>query len=517
MRKFYHTVRSRAELVSTLRAFAESEGMPAKHYAPADDPDERPRTVAATAADIRDLIRNERTQPDSAAVAHVLTATVFLGVGAIAAGLALVSMTFTGFLPLGYGLWRAIALLALVMGFATLAVVGTTYYVLPRLTGARLWNEKLAWAGLVLTAAATALGIVVVGAGFGDGGEPFALPWWLDLPLLAGLGIPPLIAVQTLRHRTEPRTYVTVFHVVTGLAGLPLLYLAGNVPRLNSVASLIGDQFSSSAYLVVLVLTAVGLGHYAVVKETERPLAGRQLAQIGYWSLIFGAGWFGIAQLAGGPIPAWLGTVAAVLGLGLPVGMIASAANLVSTLEGSWHRGGQVNAVAMMSVAGLGFGAVVAILASLAGFRSTGNLVALTSYWEGILYGFVLGVLPLLIGAAVVQAIPRMTGRSLVSIDLARRAVKLTLYGTGGLVLFLVVGGLTTGYAWAGGSFTGAFASIGEGWAPAVGPARAFLGLATAAGVVAALGNLALASLVTRTITQGRVTTQEILVTRDDP
>jgi cytochrome c oxidase cbb3-type subunit I len=532
LRQFYHTAPTRAEfakdagtlLAGGVAGYATGTryggcfvGELTERYAPANDPETRLRTVAQTATDIRDLIRNDRTQPDSAAVAHVLAATVFLGVGAITGGIALLSMSFTGFLPLGYGLWRAIAMQCLVMGFATLAVIGGTYYVLPRLTGVRLWNEKLAWAGLALIAGTTALGLVVVGAGLGDGGEPFALPWWLDLALLAGLGIPPLVALQTVRHRTEHRTYVTVFYVVTGLAALPLLYLAGNVPAVEPVASVIGDFFFSSAYLVILLLVAIGLVHYAVVKQTERPLAGRQLTQIGYWSLIFGAGWFGIAQLAGGPIPGWLGAVAAVLGLGFPVGMVASGASVFSTLEGSWRRTEEPDPVAMLAVAGLALGSVLAILASLAGFRSTANLVALTSFWEGILLGLTLGAIPLLIGSVLIHAIPRMTGRSLFSAELARRVVKLTLYGTGGLIVFLVGGGLITGYAWAGGAFTGAYAAIGEGWAPASGPARVFLGLAAASGIVAVFGNLALASLITRTLTRGTVTTQEILVTREEP
>jgi cytochrome c oxidase cbb3-type subunit 1 len=470
--------------------------------------------VPDTATDIRHLIRTDRAQPDSAAVAHMLTATLFLGVGAVAAGVALLSMVFTSFVPLGYGLWRAITMLALVMGFATLAVMGGSYYVLPRLTGTRLWNEPLAWAGLLLVAATSALGIVVVGAGLGDGREPFALPWWLDLPLLAGLAVPALVAVQTVRRRTEPRTYVTVYFVLTGLAAMPLLYLAGNIPRLQTVATVIGDLFFSSAYLVAVVLIAVGLALYAVVKQSERPLAGRQLAQIAYWSLVFGAGWFGIAQLVGGPIPVWLGTVAAVLGLGFPVGMTASTFSLVSTLEGGWRRENRPEPVALMSVAGVSFGTVVAILAALAGFRSTGNLVALTSFWEGVTYGLVLGAVPLITGGMLVHAIPRMIGRSIFSPAIALRFVKLTVLGTGGLVVLLVLAGLVSGYAWAGGAFTGAYSAVGEGWAPASGPAQVFLGLAVVAGLVAVAGNLTLASLVIRTFTRGSVTAQEILVAR---
>ena len=353
--------------------------------------------------------------------------------------------------------------------------------------------------GLVITAATTAAGMVVVAVGLGDGREPFGLPWWLDLPLLAGLGIPPLVALSTLRNRTESQTFVTIPFVVTGLAGLPLVYLAGNIPGLAPVASTVGDLFSGSAYVVLLLSIAIGLGHYADVKQTENLLAGRQLSHTAYSSLLFGAGWFGIAQIAGGPTPDWLGVIGAVLGLGLPVGLVAASANLLATLEGKWRDNDHVEPVAMLSVAGLFFGTVLAI-------------PAFTPYWEGVVYGFALGVLPLLSGAVLIQAIPKMTGRDIYSQQAAARTVRLIVYGTGALVVFLVAAGLVAGYSWAGGSFTGAFNAVGEGWPAATGPSRGFLGVGSFAGIVGALGALSLVSLVLRTLTEGPVTTQEVLV-----
>lgn len=471
--------------------------------------------MADTTPDIRELIRRDQARPDSAAVAHVLVATIFLGVGALIFALAMVAMTFPSFIPLGYGLLRAMSMLAIVMGFGTLSVIGGSYYVLPRLTGARLWNEQLAWAGLVVIATVTAAGIIVVGAGFGDGGEPFAMPWWLDLPLLAGLALPPLVAVQTLRHRFEHRTFVTVPFVVTGLLALPLLYLAGNIPGLAAVPSAVSSLFSAAAHLVVLVFMAVGLLHYAIVKETDRPLAGRQLAQVAYWSLLFGVGWLGVVQLAGGPIPSRLSTIAAVLGLGLPVGMAATTASVTATLSGTWDRSEDGNPVVMAAVAGSVFGLVLAVLASLASFRSTAVHVALTPYWEGIVFGLTMGVLPLLIGSALFQAIPRMSGRRLFSEAQGRRFVTLTLIGAGALTVFLVLAGIVAGYAWAGGAFTGAYVPVGEGWATAFGSARIFLGLGTAGGLVAAWAALTLVSLITSTLTRGKATTQEVLVARE--
>jgi cbb3-type cytochrome oxidase subunit 1 len=172
----------------------------------------------------------------------------------------------------------------------------------------------------------------------------------------------------------------------------------------------------------------------------------------------------------------------------------------VNTLEGSWRSDEGTDPVVMTAVAGTGLGVLVAVLAALAGFRSAATLVAFTPYWEAVNYGLVLGVIPLLIASWTYQALPRMTGRRIFSRDDVRRQVRLTLLGTGGLVLLLVLAGLATGYSWAGGAFTG----------------RIFTGLAVVPGIVAVLGNLGLVAVIFLTITQGHVGTQEVLVSAGD-
>ncbi|MGA7272036.1 MAG: cbb3-type cytochrome c oxidase subunit I [Acidimicrobiia bacterium] len=468
--------------------------------------------MAATATDIRSLMQANRTEPDSEAVAHVVTATIFLAVAAIGAAVGLISMTFPFFVPLGYGIIRAITMLAAYVGFGAVAVIGGAYFVLPRLTGAPLWNERLARLGLLLIVASVVVGMIVVGVGLGDGSEALALPWWIDLPLLVGLVIPALVAVNTVRHRSEGRSYVSVPYVVTALVALPLLYVVGNLPNLSSVAATVGDLFFSSSFLIAGVLLAsIGLVYYAVVKQTDRPLAGRQLAQVGFWSLLFGAGWMGINQITSGPVPDWLAAVSSVLGLAFPAALVATAANLVATVsrrpEGEWDP------VVTTAVSGTLLGVGVATLTAIAGFRSASTLLAYTTFWEAITYGLMLGVIPLLTASWMFHALPRMTGRKLFSTELARRHVRLTLWGAGGLILLLGLGGVVTGYSWAGGGFTGAFAAVGDGWAASTTTGKIFVGLGIIPGLVAVAGDLTLASLLFRTLTRGQVTTQEVLVT----
>ncbi|CAN5759500.1 hypothetical protein BH23ACT5_BH23ACT5_17880 [soil metagenome] len=471
--------------------------------------------MADTETDIKSLIRAEGGRPDGVAIAHVLASTLFLALGAAAAGVAILSMSFPAFIPLGYGIFRPIAMAALMIGFGVVSVVGGSYYVLPRLTGAPLWNGPLAQLGLALIAGSTIAGVVVVGLGFGDGREPFGFPWWLDLPLLAGLAIPPLVAIQTVRGRTETYTFITIPYILCALGAFPLLYVAGNLPATTSVSSVIGDLFYTSAHLVALVIAAAGLAFYAIVRQGDHPLAGRQLASVGLWSLLFGMGWFGIAQTAGGPYPTWLGAIAGVLGLALPVGAMAVAAAVISTVHGAWRRsGGGPDPVVATAVAGTGLALVVTVMAAAAGFGNSSTLLALTPYWEGVTYALLLGVLPLLIASWTFQALPRMMGRLLYSSDSARRFIKLTLFGAGGLLVTMTVAGLVMGYTWAGSSFLGAFTAVGAEWSTVAALANVFVGFAGLAGGVAAIANLSLASLLFRSITQGEATAQEILVTQ---
>ena len=470
--------------------------------------------MADTSTDIRALMRADRTEPDSEAVAHVVAATFFLALGAIGAGIGLLAMSFTSFVPLGYGIIRPLTMLAALIGFGALSVVGGAYYVLPRLTGAPLWNEKVARLGLLVTTVTTLVGMVVVGVGLGDGGEPFSLPWWLDVPMLIGLSLPPVVAIMTVRNRVEGHSYVTIPYVVTGLAAMPLLYLATNIPGLSPVATTLGHLYFTSAFLIAgVILATLGMVYFAIVKHGDRALAGRQLAQVAYWSLLFGAGWFGIAQITPGPVPEWLASVTAVLGLALPVGFIAATANIAATLEGDWRPEGDPDPVLLSAIAGSILAVVVAALAALGGFRTTATLASNTAYWEGITYALTLGVVPLLAASWMLHSVPRMTGRQIFSADLGRRHVRLTVIGSAGIVVLLGLGGLITGYSWAGGAFTGAFNAIGEGWDTAAGVGRVFTGIGIIAGWVAVAGNLTLASLLFRTITQGRVSTQEVLVT----
>ena len=133
-------------------------------------------------ADIRALLGGAADE-DRVAATHLLVGAGFLALGGLLEVLALFALRFGSLSPVSYGRLEPMANLALMIGFLVITLVGGIYYVLPRLTGARLRSPSLARLGLLALVVLVAAGIVVIAIGLGDGSQPLGLPWWLDLPL----------------------------------------------------------------------------------------------------------------------------------------------------------------------------------------------------------------------------------------------------------------------------------------------------------------------------------------------
>ncbi len=454
---------------------------------------------------------------DRLAATHFLVGAAFLVLGGAFSLLSLLSLRFAGLFPLTYGRFEPMANLSLIIGFAVISLVGGVYYVLPRLTGTVLWRDEIAGLGLLGTAGIVVLGLAATALGLGSGRGPFDLPWWLSVPLALVLAIPAVVTLGTVANREEQRSYVSIWFVLGGTAWLFLLtlaYLVGDLPFVGSLAVAYADVFYSAGLVTLVVFTlGTGLFYYTVVKELDVALASRQLAMLGFWSLGFAAVWWGVAQVMFGPGPTWVSGVVAALGLAFPIGALANAANVALTLEGSWGRL-EAKPGVTAGVYGLFLGVGVAFLAAMGGFRSIAAVTSLTAFWEAIEYAAVLGAGALLVAGISFQALPRLLGREIHSLDRARSFARLTVIGAVGVLVFMAASGVVSGYSWIAGSNSAAYIDAGEGWQAGAGEVPdALLLIAILFAFVTFAGQLAYASTVFGTVTRGKATTQELLVT----
>jgi cytochrome c oxidase cbb3-type subunit I len=450
---------------------------------------------------------------DRAAVTHLLVSTLHLAVGGFLTLLALAGRVFPDALTgvLGFGRMWPMALTSIMVGWLATALVGAAYHVLPRLTGTRLWNEELAnlggWALGVLGLA----GVAVHGIGLGDGGGPLGLPWWLDVAIALVLLLPLVVTIQTLRRRTETGVFPTLWFVAGGVVSLAVLGVLGAWPTRPGLQLALQEVLFTAGFTTLWVTSVgTGIGFYVAVRATGNPLANRQLARAGFYSLLFAGMWAGPAQIAFAPYPDWLAPVGAALTLALPVAALANALGIAQTVGRNWSEAPERPPLAALATA-LVFTVVVAVTTSVATFESASALVAFTSYWDGVLYLALFGVGGMFVAAWAYQTLPAMTGRKLADRAAASRQVRWTLWFVGATGALLIVSGITAGVGMTG----GAFSALGpDSWSTITGPSEIFAGLAvlTGAGAFAAQGLFVLN--VYRTLTSGTVTDQEVLVER---
>lgn len=451
-------------------------------------------------------------RPDSAATRFLFTSTAFLGLGATLWLASLVSVRFPGLFPISLGRLRPMALIALLLGWLVLGLTAGIFYVLPRLTGAALAGERLATLGLIATVGVVLAGMAIVLLGYGDGREPFALPWWWDVPTLGVLCLPALVVFASLRKRREDSIYPTLWFVSAGALWLPLLYLIGNLPGLRSLGTALADLVFSAGFLNVWALgVATGLAYYVVPKASGQPLANRQLARVGYWSLLFGAVWMGPAQLVAGPAPEWLQGVASVLGLALPVAAMANTVNLAITIGPEWKNIVR-KPILLSAMVGSGLGVLATSAAAIGGFRSAAVLVGFTTFWDAVLHLLVFGAVGLLFVSFAWQAVPNLVGRALRSETRAIRLVNRAGLTAAATALFLALAGLISGYGWAGAAFTGLIENFGPGWGKSSIVPSVLTGLAVLVALAGTWYTIGLARSIYSSLTSGRPTMQEVLV-----
>ena len=456
-------------------------------------------------------------RPDSAATRHLFTATAFLGIGAILWLASMTAMRFPGLFPISAGRLRPMAVIALLLGWLVIGLAGGVYYVLPRLTGSPLRMEGLANLGLAASAATFAVAMVLVGLGYGDGREPFAIPWWWDVPVLGVLSVPLVVTMRSLGERRESTVYPSLWFSVAGVTWLPVLYLAGNLPGLTSLATALGDLVFTAGFLHVWALgVATGLAYYVVPKASGQPLANRQLARVGFWSLLFGAVWMGPVQLVAGPAPEWLQGVASVLGLAIPVASIANAVNLALTVGPDWKNIGR-RPILASAVAGSAIAAVAGIVTGIAGFRSAAVLLAFTPFWDGITYLLLFGAVILLFASFAWLAIPTLVGRMIDSQARASRLVRRIVLTSGATFLFLGLAGMAAGFGWAGAAYSGLVENIGDGWRQTSGVPSVLVGIALIFATLGLVSQLGLCLSIYRSLTSGRATIQEVLIAGEEP
>ncbi len=443
---------------------------------------------------------------------------LLIGAFLLAAATAILFMAWTVFtVPsegagfLGFGRLFPMATTLTVFGAFVALNLGVLLFLLPRLTGASTNRSGTLAALFWLSTVSAVVGTGVVGFGGTDGRQGFELPWLAELLLVLGVGGIAVIAIKALFDRKEDSIYPTTWFMVGGLLSFITAIAVANLPIARGPGAGIPVAFGRGVVLWVWILGfAIGAMLYLVPKESGRPLFSRQVAIGTFVSLMMAGMFYGLSTTLFGPLPDWAETVGVAMGLLLLVPAVTVPVLLVKTLDGAFDQL-QTSVPLRFAVAGVVAFSLGAAVSAISGLRSFAELLGLTTFRDGTETLLVFGAGILLTSAFVYHAIPRLTGRTLHSEQLAKRHLQFTVVGAGGITVLLWLSGIATGSTWLAGIKSSLFAASGEGFSASLTASEWAHPWLLLSGFILFLGQLIFVTNLYRTLISGDVAPVEIV------
>jgi cbb3-type cytochrome c oxidase subunit I len=286
---------------------------------------------------------------DSASVNFILTAAIWLVFGVLM-GLTLALQfvfpdLFRGVPWLVFGRLRQAHTNTVMFAWLSGGMMGLWLYIVPRLTGRRLWSERLGNLTMILWNLALLVGIIGILGAETQSREYAELIWIVDVAVMIVLILNLINLYMTIAHRVERKLYVSLWYISGTLIWMPLLYFIGNVMwnpptgALTGINDTIFNWFYGHNVLGLWFTTGLlAVIYYIVPKETRTPLYSHFLSLIAFWGIAFFYTGVGAHHLLWAPIPYWLKTIAVAESIGMILPVVAFMMNIFLTMRGNWNR-----------------------------------------------------------------------------------------------------------------------------------------------------------------------------------
>lgn len=340
-----------------------------------------------------------------------------------------------------HGRITALAETSFVYGWAANAGLCIALWVLARLGGSTLRAQNWTVIGTLFWNTGIALGLAGIATGDATSFALLEMPRYVQ-PLMVvayiAIGISGVLAWSG---RRTDGTYASHWYAVAALFLFPWLLIAAQTMLLWSpvrgvLQPVVDGWFVQAAFSLWLAPLALAGVYYVVPKITGRTLPSYEFAPLGFWTLLFVGALTGGRHLIGGPVPAWIPTLANAACCMVLFHYIVVALNLRGSLTGG---GVSLKFISFGLVAYI----VVALLDAVTSFRGvalhTQFTYVATAQQQLALYG----AISMLLFGSIYFALPRLTGRAWTSAALIRGHVVISMAG----ILLLVVSLAAAGWA----------------------------------------------------------------------
>ncbi|HEX6915899.1 MAG TPA: cbb3-type cytochrome c oxidase subunit I [Chitinophagaceae bacterium] len=349
-------------------------------------------------------------------IAYLISAAVWLVFGTSVGfylGIKFVSPEVDQLSWLSFGRLRPVHTNAVFWGWASLAMLGLAYYVVPRVGNTPVYRVKWGWYSLHLINAAVLLGSVSLMAGINNGGGEYReYIWPIQLLFAAGLVITLVNFLKTVARRTTKEIYISNWYIITAIMFVLVISIVAYIPYWQNG---LGETIIQGYYMhqgvgMWFMLLTLGLVYYFLPQQLNKPIYSYGLGILAFWSQIFFYTVIGTHHFVFSAIPWSLQTVAIVGSVGMVIPVVSGTTNFLMTLKGSWNKIAGSYTLPFFLI-GIIFYFTGSLQGTAEAFRSANMVWHFTDFTVAHSHMTMYGIISFFLWGAIYAVVPRLTRR----------------------------------------------------------------------------------------------------------
>lgn len=314
---------------------------------------------------------------------------------------------------LSFGRLRPVHTNAVFWGWASLAMLGLAYYVIPRVSNIAIASIKTGYRSLILINSAVILGSLFLMAGINNGGGEYREYIW---PVMALFGFGVIISlnnfIKTIAKRKTREIYVSNWYIISAMLFLLVIAFVAYWPGWQTG---LGETIVQGYYMhqgvgMWFMLFNLGLMYYFLPQQLNKPIYSYSLGIIAFWAQILFYTLIGTHHFIFSAIPWWLQTIAIVGSVGMVIPVVAGTTNFLMTFKGSWNKLSGSYTLPFYLI-GIIFYFTGSLQGTAEAFRFTNLIWHFTDFTVAHSHLTMYGIICFMLWGFVYTIVPRLTGK----------------------------------------------------------------------------------------------------------
>jgi len=350
---------------------------------------------------------------------------------------------------LSFGRLRPAHTNAVFWGWASLAMVGLSYYVVTRVSNVENYNIRQGYISLILINTAVLAGTISLLAGVNNGGGEYReYIWPIMITFGAGVALSSHNLFRPVVKRIVKEIYISNWYIISGFMFIVIVIIVGYIPIWQDG---VGETITQGYYMhqaigMWFMMINLGLMYYFLPQQLNKPIYSYSLGALAFWTHILFYTLIGTHHFIFSAIPWRLQTTAIVASVGMLIPVAAGTTNFLLTFNGAWYQLRNSYTLPFYFMAII-FYFTGSFQGTVEAFRYTNLLWHFTDFTVSHSHLTMYGIITFMLWAFSYTLIPRLTGNEppklLVGIHFWLALIGLLFY-----VIALMIGGTQTGLMW---------------------------------------------------------------------